>query len=258
MHDAGGAALIGCALDVETTGLDHRRHSIIELALQRFWADASGRILATGRRHAWFEDPGVPITEEITMLTGIRQEDVAGRSIFDPEAASLIADAHFVVAHNATFDRPFVERRLPFAAGRPWVCSMRDVDWREHGYEGRALNHLLMQMGWFYDAHRAQSDVTALLHLLDHPLGLGTVLRTAVRQARKPTWRVVAAEAPFSARTILKERGYRWTSEARLWSREVPEHGLDQEIGWACQHVYSGRSRPRYSRITWSERYAAS
>lgn len=44
---------------------------------------------------------------------------------------------------------------------------MRDLDWRAHGFEGRTLSHLLARMGWFYDAQRAQTDVDALLHLLD-------------------------------------------------------------------------------------------
>jgi DNA polymerase-3 subunit epsilon len=63
--------LIGCALDVETTGLDHREDVIIELALQRFWAVPSGRIIVTGKPHSWVEDPRRPIDPEITRLTGL-------------------------------------------------------------------------------------------------------------------------------------------------------------------------------------------
>lgn len=52
-----------------------------------------------------------------STVTGIAPFDVASRSIVDPFAASLITDADFVVAHDASFDRPFVERRGPFCAG---------------------------------------------------------------------------------------------------------------------------------------------
>lgn len=251
--------LVGCALDVETTGLDHDGDAIIELALQRFWADQHGRIVATGRRRSWFEDPGVPITSGITSLTGISQSDVFGRCIGDAEATSLILDAHFVVAHNSAFDRGFVERRLPLTRGHRWVCSMADVDWRARGYEGRVLSHLLGQMGWFYRAHRAQSDVDALLHLLDHELDSeGTALKAAVSRASQPTWRMVAADAPFAARQVLRDRGYRWDPNARVWSREVDDAAYDDEIGWAVRDVYAGRGRPRSTRITWNERYASS
>lgn len=250
--------LVGCALDVETTGLDHRRDAVIELAVQRFWADRDGRIAVTGRRHSWLEDPGTEITAEVTRLTGIAGPDVAGRSIIDPEATSLIVDADFVVAHNARFDRPFVEARLPDAAGRRWICSMRDLDWREHGFEGRSLSQLLGQMGWFYDAHRAQTDVTALLHLLDHPLETGTtVLKELVVAAATPTWMIDAVGAPFEAKDVLKARGYRWDADARLWSREVPLAAFDDEIGWATVEVYGGLRKPAFRQVTWSERHAA-
>lgn len=250
--------LVGCALDCETTGLDHRVDRIMELALQRFWADEHGRIVVTGRRHSWLEDPGVEITEKVTRLTGLAAPDVAGRSIVEPEAASLIRDADFVVAHNASFDRPFVEARLPFAAGGRWICSIRDFDWREHGFEGRTLSHLLGQMGWFYSAHRASTDVTALLHLLDHPLeGGGTVLKSLVAAAAQPTWVVEAVGAPFEQKDLLKARGYRWNADARLWSREVPMSAFNDEIGWATLEVYGGLRKPAFRQVTWNERYAA-
>lgn len=253
------SAMSGCALDVETTGLDHRRHTVIELAMQRFRADAFGRIVDVGPSFRWLEDPGVAIPPEITELTGIDAAAVAGRRICDAEATCLILDADFVIAHNSAFDRPFVETRLPAAAGRPWVCSMNDVAWRARGYEGRVLSHLLMQMGLFYSAHRADADVTALLHLLDHAnrLGAQTALSEAVENAARPGWIVEALGAPFHAKDRLKGRGYRWDANGRHWWREVVPSALDEEVEWCVRDVYSGAARPRVRRIDWTERYSA-
>lgn len=250
--------LAGCALYVETTGVDVADDAIIELALQRFWADADGRIVMTGRPHHWLEDPGRPITCETTRVTGIADRDVAGRSIMDPVAASLIADADFVVSHDAAFDRPFVERRLPLAAGRPWVCSWSDVDWRGNGFEGRTLPHLLADMGLFYDARRGSAEVTALLHLLDHPLPSGeTVLKAAVQAAAKPAWAIDAVDAPFGADALLAVRGYRWNADARHWSKEVSAAEFDDEYEWAVVQVYRGTAKPRFRSVTWCERHSA-
>lgn len=250
--------LVGCAIDVETTGLDVANDGIVELALQRFWADPSGRIVVTGRAHSWLEDPGRPIPAAISRLTGLADTDVAGRTIMDPVAASLIADADFVVAHNASFDCPFVEKRLPFTAGRPWVCTLQDVDWSGNGFEGRTLGHLLMQMGWFYDAHRASTDVTALLHLLDHRLPSGrTVLKEAIEAAVRPAWIIDAVDAPFETKDLLKARGYRWNARARHWSRQVSATDFDDEYEWIVLQVYGGVAKPRFRSVTWCERHGA-
>lgn len=252
-------SLSGCAVDVETTGLDHRTDAVIELAMQRFRVDGTGRIVNVGPPFRWLEDPGVPIRAEITALTGIDDDAVAGRCIGEAEATGLLLDADFVIAHNAMFDRPFVERRIPLGAGRPWVCSMRDVDWGALGFEGRVLSHLLSQMGWFYDAHRADVDVTALLKLLSYvPDGRDTtVLFEAIRNASRPGFVVEAVRAPFDAKDLLKARGYRWDASRRHWWREVAEEALDEEIEWTLRNVYGGKARPRYRRTDWTRRYAA-
>lgn len=249
--------LAGCALHVETTGVHVAEDAVIELALQRFWADADGRIVMTGRSHHWLEEPGRPIPSEATRLTGISDRDVVGRSIMDPVAASLIVDADFVVSHAASFDRPFVEKRLPLAAGRPWVCSRNDVDWNGNGFEDGSLPHLLMKMGLFYDARRGSAEVTALLHLLDHPLPSGeTVLKAAVQAAAQPAWVIDAVDAPFGTEAMLADRGYRWNADARRWSKEVSGAAFDDEYEWAVVQVYRGTAKPRFRSVTWCERHS--
>ncbi len=251
--------LMGVAIDCETSGVDHDRDVIIELALRRFWADADGRIVLTGRPRSWLQDPGRPLSPEIVRLTGLDDAKLRGRSIVDAEAETLINDADFVVAHNASFDRPFVERRLPGCAGRPWVCSLREMDWRAAGFEGGRLGDLLGQMGLFFAAHRAGDDVTALLHLLDHPVdGTRTVLRRLVDTASRPTFRIVATDAPFEAKDALKTRSYRWDASARIWSREVAHEARDAEVEWLTERIYGGRREPEVQRVTWRTRHGRS
>lgn len=250
--------LVGLALDLETTGLDHRQDEIIELAMQRFRMDLHGRIIETGRPRSWFEEPSMPISSRITEITGLAEPDVAGRSIADGEASALMLGADFIVAHNARFDRAFAEKRLPMAAGRPWACSLNDLDWRSLGFEGRTLSGLLGRMGWFFDAHRAQTDVTALLHLLDYPLDEGgTVVGRMVERALRPNWIVEAVDAPFSARDVLKQRGYSWNADRKLWSASISEESIVDEMSWASLILYGGRREPVTRKVTWNERYAS-
>jgi DNA polymerase-3 subunit epsilon len=259
-HGIGGRAVRwhGLALDVETEGLDPGRHAIVELAMQRFLADAEGRIVEVGRSRRWLEDPGRPLTPEITRLTGIRDADVAGRSICDAEAVSVMLDVDFVVAHNARFDLPFCAKRLPAAAGRPWICTLAEVDWRAEGYEGRSLPHLLMQAGFFYHAHSARTDVAALIRLLEHEMPSGrTVLRAAMDAASRSTWLIEAVDAPYAAKDVLRERGYRWHPARRVWWLEVPHDARPAEMEWACREVYRGTGAPTCRALDWTNRHVA-
>ncbi|WP_325065448.1 exonuclease domain-containing protein [Sphingobium indicum] len=141
---------IGVAVDVETTGLDRETDRIIELAVQRFRFDALGHVIQVGVPRVWREDPGIELDPRITKLTGLAADDLAGQVIDEAAAVESLSSADIIVAHNAAFDRPFIDRRLPAIAGKPWACSMAELDWLELGFDGRALAHLVSQCGWFY------------------------------------------------------------------------------------------------------------
>ena len=249
---------IGCVVDVETTGLDHTRSAIIELAVQRFRFDAQGRICQVGVPRSWREDPCHPLDEKITALTGLTDADLAGQRIDDAMALQLFGSAEVIIAHNAAFDRPFLEARLPALKGLPWACSCRGVDWAAAGFEGASLSQLLMQCGWFYEAHRAETDILALLRLLDHLLPTRRyVLDELIGKARESTFRVNAVGAPFAVKDVLKDRGYRWDGGNRYWTREVAPDEVGYESEWLEVYAYGGLGRPLVHEVTWRERYGA-
>lgn len=79
----------------------------------------------------------------------------------------MAARADFVVAHNACFDREFVERLMPSFRSRAWLWSLYGIDWHAKGFTDRSLEELAkahkIKMS---HAHRALSDVETLLALL--------------------------------------------------------------------------------------------
>ena len=65
--------LVAGVVDVETTGTNPDRDSIIELGICLFeYGRHSGRVYKVLGSWQWFEDPGVAIPPEITNLTGIK------------------------------------------------------------------------------------------------------------------------------------------------------------------------------------------
>jgi DNA polymerase III epsilon subunit-like protein len=135
--DAPGATAQGLrvlVLDTETTGLSHASDRIIELAMLLVQVDAAtGQPFGPVETFEGFEDPGMPIPEVAKQVTGISDDMVRGQRLDDAQVQALIDRADLVVAHNAGFDRPFVEARFPGFAHKPWACSFADIDWKALG-----------------------------------------------------------------------------------------------------------------------------
>lgn len=245
-------------LDTETTGLDNSRDQVIELALLRIQVDTQTG-LATGPVQVYdgLRDPGMPVPKIAREITGITDEMLAGQQLDMARVDSLLAGADLVIAHNAGFDRPFVEGLLPQAQGLNWACSFADIDWTAAGHSSAKLSYLASALGWFYDAHRAEMDCHALLTVLMAELpGLGVNgLAHLLAAARLPSYRLQATGAPFAAKDSLKNRGYRWDSTAKVWhTRLGGDAALQAECEWLQQEVYGGRA----ARLAWERFDAAS
>jgi Exonuclease len=120
--------LVAAVVDVETTGTNPDRDRIIELGICLFEYDRqSGQIYKVLGSREWLEDPGFSIPPEITKITGITDEMVAGHRIDDRAVNDLLGRVVLVIAHNADFDRRFLERRLPAFAAKHWACSRADI-----------------------------------------------------------------------------------------------------------------------------------
>ena len=248
---------VGVAIDVETTGLDHSSDKIIELAIQRFRFDALGRIVQIGTPRVWREDPGVPLDPQITRLTGLTDDILGGQTIDVEAAIGLLSSADIIVAHNAAFDRPFVDRRLPAVAGRPWACSMAEIDWLELGFDGRALGYLVVQCGWFFEGHRAQNDILALIYLLGHAAADGeTILAKLIAASDRISYKVNAVDAPFDGKDALKARGYRWDAAMRYWSKTIAADDMESERNWLLQEIYTGHAEPAFHLQSACERFS--
>ena len=111
-----GRSRRGLFVDVETTGLDTETDEIIEVALLPFDYDpATGEIAAVHEDQALDElrDPGIPIPAESSQVHGITDDAVKGKVVDDDRLNTLVAEADLIIAHNAAFDRPMLERVWP-------------------------------------------------------------------------------------------------------------------------------------------------
>jgi len=248
-------------LDVETTGLRADRDEVIQLAMLPFQFDDKGRVVGVLDGFNAFSEPSRPIPPLITRITGITDDDVRGKSIDPGEVAAVLDGAELVIAHNAGFDRPFVERLLPdLFEGMPWACSASEVGWRRAGFEGAKLEYLTMMAGSFYDKHRADADCEAGVYLLAQQLNGTdeTALAELLRRSAQIQHRIHAVGAPFDSKDHLKRRRYRWNpgngSQPKAWWTEVGEDALEAELAWLSLNI--PRCKPMVISIGATDRFS--
>jgi DNA polymerase-3 subunit epsilon len=113
-------------LDTETTGLDFRRHRVIEIACVEL-----DDLIPTGRSFHSYVDPDQEIEVEAERVHGLSNAFLSGKPRFG-DAEVVEAFLEFVgeanlVAHNAGFDRAFLNAELE-RSGRPTLGDARWVD----------------------------------------------------------------------------------------------------------------------------------
>lgn len=239
------SACIGLCLDTETTGLEHDC-KIIELGIVAFeYVPDTGEVLRVIGKYNGFEDPGNPLPQIITQVTGITDEMLCGRAFEDQQVLALAEQANLVIAHNAGFDRPFVERRYPVFAKLPWACTCFEIDWQAERLDAKSLEFLLFKFGRCINAHRALDDAEGVLGLLLETLPVSriTAMKALLDRVSNTACYFYVVDSPFDKKDILKQRGYRWhggsLAAPKCWWIAVPESSEKDELDFLTQAVYS-------------------
>ena len=246
-----------CFLDLETTGLNKETCKIIEFAGKLTAIDKNnGELLGIVDKYESFNDPEEDIDPEITRITGITNEIVAGHSLDWELVSRVISNADIIVAHNASFDRAFMDRYLPLSQDKVWVCSVNDINWPERGFGARGQEILCIWHGFYYESHRAMSDVDALIHLVTHDVeGLDKASLELLVNAGKPTYKIAALNSPFETKDLLKSRKYRWDPENRYWWKNLLLEEIEIEKEWMADNIYNGHFQGRIDEIALTEKY---
>ena len=250
-------------IDLETTGLDPKKDEIIEVGiLIASFTDEDGFISIDFGSNQ-LQQPNKPISEEITKITGITNEDVSGKVIDWNILKDSLANIDLIICHNAYFDRNFMELQTPdffkpFIESKSFACSLKGVKWREFGYEGVKLEYLNFKMGYFYEGHRALIDCYATLNLF-------TSKPEAFKELQEGCYQkellICATNASFNKKDILKKRSYRWSSGdgdlPKSWWITVPEKEYESELLFLKNEIYGGVSTSLPTRtVTAKERYS--
>ena len=187
---------IGCFVDVETTGLNQEIDKITEFGMIKFEFNKDGKIFRILDKFYEFEDP-----------SGLFKID-------DKSVESFIKDSPTIFAHNASFDRKFLERRFQIFKKSVFLCSIQDVSWKDRNYNSKSLSYLVHQFGCFHQEHRALSDCEAGIFILSQTFygGSESVLSNLLKNAEENCnkVRIIVNGLPKSENDYLKTKGFKW------------------------------------------------
>jgi len=225
--------MIITTLDFEATGLDKNKDRIIEAALI-LYSTGQNRILeSTG---FLIQSDGVPVTEEITGITGITQVAV-DKFGYAPEVALeevilYAGQSDAIMAHNGErFDRKMLENSaqrlgIPLPM-RTWVDTMIDIP----GVKGEQLITMCAKAGVLMPgAHGAMVDASSTLEMARrHSQDPTKSFEKMLERAQSPLVLIQSHQARGNNSDAKKLR-FRWNPERKIWWRAVKEMDMPELV----------------------------
>jgi DNA polymerase III alpha subunit (gram-positive type) len=235
------ARLLG--IDLETTGLDPALDRIIEIGFIGWETEKQTPVFMK----SFFVDDyfsEVPVSAEIEQLTGITQSLVSSYAKPIAHCYETILDfsPSFLVAHNAKFERSFLEgvrtdcvessQAQAFKA-IPWIDTKTDIPYSPMKGMG-SLSEIAMSHGIFNPLpHRALTDTLAMMQILAK-----YDIQQVIKYAEAPVITLVA-NVSFEDKDKAKALGYYWDGKQRLWSKPVKAFRYEEELHAAAQKSMS-------------------
>ncbi|MCZ7601484.1 MAG: exonuclease domain-containing protein [Melioribacteraceae bacterium] len=155
-------------LDFETTGTSSKFARAIEVGIAKV---KNGKVIDT---YSSLINPGSQIPYQITLLTGITNEDVLNAPYFEDivdEIENFIGDS-ILVAHNLQFDLSFLRSEF-LRAGKdvkeiPKVCTLKIARKLYPSLPSKSLGNLVKYLRVKHvHVHRALGDALATAKILD-------------------------------------------------------------------------------------------
>ena len=254
-----GESLNITVLDTETTGINRLNDEIIEIAIKEIeFEKESGKIIKITNQYESFNEPSKKIDDKITKLTGIDNKTVKNKLIDWNEVDSILKNTDIVVAHNAKFDRAFVDRYSSISSSKIWGCTINDIDWFEKGFSSQKQELLCYWHGFYFEAHRAMNDVNALIQLLIHPYyGKNRPIVELIKNAGQIRFKILVSNFPYNEqkKDKIKGDGYKWSTTDKIWYKEVDENNLILEKKYLSSVIYNGEFNGHVEEIDPNERY---
>lgn len=226
--------MIVAGLDLEATGLDKVNDRPIEVGLT-LWSTNLKRALES--KNFLVQSGGVPVTAEVTEITGINQSMVDKFGLEPDEAfdetVSFISRAEAIVAFNGRrFDIPMMQawakRHGTTFPDKLVIDPFEDMPATSiaasPGMRGQELITMCAKQGIYFPAHEAGADVGAMLRLMStRPFEL-------VMDRAKSDSVIIQSKQGRNENDKAKKHKFRWHPDHKIWWKSVKRIDLDSLV----------------------------
>jgi len=223
--------MILLSLDFETTGLDPATDRVIEAGVV-LWSTGQHRIMEAAN---FFVESELPISEEVTKVTGITQPALNRFRFEEHQALATITDmmnsADALLGQNILrFDKPVLQnwmtRKNHYVIGwteKPVIDTLWDIP----GVEGKKLQYMLadhMKLNPF--PHAAITDALSAVILIEEHTAEDGNIDPILARARSP-FVILQSHQGRGNNNDAKKLRFRWNPDYKIWWKPVKE--LDVE-----------------------------
>jgi DNA polymerase-3 subunit epsilon len=224
-------------LDTETTTLEPSTGKCIEVGTVRYSlknrcvVDQQSHLIRVGNNPA----------ENINRIPAavlMRYGASAAEAWACAEASSSGCDA--VLAHNADFDRKWVNPSCKDLLALPWIDTCWGIDWPMQTRPAQGLIALALEHGLgVVNPHRALSDCLLIARLLTRCAELRFDVEAMLARGLRQT-ATFQAIVPFEERNLAKDAGFRWDTGTKQWLRKMAIEDVKAlPFRVVCQNVNS-------------------
>lgn len=211
-------------IDVESTGLDYENDLVTEVGMC-LWNATENKILRVYGAIVYL--PEVVLSDEITELTGITNEDIHSEYASPAKTVQSVIKnfgklSNFFMAHRAEFDFNMLkgfaigDEELLNTIHKPWIDTLQDVPFKVNGKQSASLPYLCADHGFLnYFPHRATFDACCTAKIA----GMYK-FEDIIERANSSLIKVIA-QVSYDDRNKTKDQKFRWEPDTKQWYKEM-------------------------------------
>lgn len=216
-------------LDTETTGLDPAEHRLVELAA-----------VGVDRKEEVYESfiyPGRDIPPEAKAIHHITEKMCEGAPTISQaieQMLSIMGPPEVIVAHNAKFDRGFIEAAFPPNFKPKWICTYRSALVVYPYAPGHSNQVLRYWLGLEPDLppglapHRALYDILVTREIFQSLL---------TQKSINELWQISNNPVLLEVVSFGKHKGKRWAEVDRGYLRWVTlQNDMNEDAKFTAAH----------------------